>query len=78
VVQWNTFTFEVVHSTSSGDGDDTTTRVFSVPEQERSEWVCAIQQSLREYEQRLQRKSRASPELLRPPLSPRNSIKLSS
>ena len=81
VVQWNTFTFEIVHSSSStgGSGDDTTTtRVFSVPEQERSEWVCAIQQSLREYEQRLQRKSRSSPDLLRPPLSPRNSIKLSS
>ena len=80
VVQWNTFTFEIVHSRSGGgDGDDaTTTRVFSVPEQERSEWVCAIQQSLREYEQRFQRKSRSSPDLLRPPLSPRNSIKLSS
>ena len=80
VVQWNTFTFEIVHGRSGGgDGDDaTTTRVFSVPEQERSEWVCAIQQSLREYEQRFQRKSRSSPDLLRPPLSPRNSIKLSS
>ena len=74
VVQWNTFTFEIVHSRD----DNTTTRVFSVPEQERSEWVCAIQQSLREYEQRLQRKSKASPDLLRPPLSPRSSISLSS
>ena len=79
VVQWNTFTFEIVHSrTSSSGGDMTTTRVFSVPEQERSEWVCAIQQSLREYEQRLQRKSKAKPDLLRPPLSPRSSISLSS
>jgi len=74
VVQWNTFTFEIVHS---GDGGASpTTRVFSVPEQERSEWVCAIQQCLREYGQRLQRKNRDSPDLLLPPLSPRSSIKL--
>jgi len=91
VVQWNTFTFEIVHNGGNGGGvgddDGTTTRVFSVPEQERSEWVCALQQSLREYEQRLQKKTRrdaaagdgrrVSPDLLRPPLSPRNSIKLS-
>lgn len=88
VVQWNTFTFEIVHSgggTAGGADDGATTRVFSVPEQERSEWVCALQQSFREYEQRLQKKKRGyaaargrrrvSPDFLpRPPLSPKNSM----
>ena len=88
-VQWNTFTFQIVHSGAGGGAggadDGATTRVFSVPEQERSEWVCALQQSFREYEQRLQKKKRGdaaaaggrrrvSPDFLRPPLSPKNSM----
>ena len=86
VVQWNTFTFEIVHSKQSdgGDGSDgDVTRIFSVPEKERSEWVLAINQSLRDYEQRLNKckkqegikKVRSDPSglLLRPPLSPRSS-----
>mmetsp|Transcript_39150 Transcript_39150/g.80193 ORF Transcript_39150/g.80193 Transcript_39150/m.80193 type:complete len:328 (-) Transcript_39150:956-1939(-) len=89
VVQWNTFTFEIVHSKQSDGGggvggdDGDVTRIFSVPEKERSEWVLAINQSLRDYEQRLKKskkqeeikKVRSDPSglLLRPPLSPRSS-----
>ena len=84
IVQWNTFTFEIVHSNGGGVGSEgDVTRIFSVPEKERSDWVLAINKSLRDYEQRLTRckkqeeikRVRSDPSglLVRPPLSPRPS-----
>lgn len=67
LLEWNTFTFEVVHtakkqgggSNSAGGGDkaedqeNKVTRTFSVPEKERNEWVFNINTALLDYEKRL-------------------------
>ena len=69
VVEWNTFAFEVVHT--SEENDDKVTRVFSVPEKERNEWVYEISQCLLGYEKRLKKyrsiKSREALRAVSPP-----------